>query len=189
MKIKTYAEIDKLFREFKNRPGDELELYTQVAAILLEKSPDSITLGEAEKAAQFNFELPTEKKAPRFIRVNGKRYAVILDFKELNGGNVAEIDSFTSEPEKIFERLHLIMASITRDTKGQVFIQRIEDNERLWSARAANLLDMDIGEAWAITLFFYRLGINIAADTVKSGQNPSKLKQVKKSNKQRLMKA
>lgn len=151
---------------------DIIDVYADVAAQVLNKPSDEVTLAEimsmqTEIENKYGHILSNLKdrdvKCPRFIKVGGKRFKVVTDITQLTGANIAELDSFTCEPQNIIARLHLILASITRTSKYRLGNKTKKESLELWNERAVSLQGLSIIDAWDIALFFFKVGQSLKA--------------------------
>lgn len=161
MKYKTFkdlsvGEYQELFR-IHNSTDDQLDKAIQSVAILTGTTPKQVeeltllefNLASAELAVIFSGESITVKP-PRFLTLNGKKYAVEYNVRNLSAGQYIEIQSWIKDG-KMIENMHKVIASLIYPVnfwnKGKNDPSEHEINSEL-------ILDCNYLQVQAICVFF-----------------------------------
>lgn len=185
IKVKQFQKVLAVVQSTTNLDDEDKAI--QMASALLDKPEDDVTGRDISQALelwkQYDFIIKgiASREAytvPKYLRGRNIRMKLITDLSKLSGANIAELDSFTCEPDNIVARLHLILASITRTCKYRFFLAGIKkETDELWKARAAAALELNIIEAWDIAVFFFKVGQTIVKNGQKYGQKYPKLQE------------
>lgn len=115
--------------------------------------------------SEFNFlskrcaeimKMPLDDKPQKVITVNGKRYEIIYDPKQLRHRQFVEIQHFVSNG--MFENIHNILASIVMPI-GR-FGKRIKNTAELHDEISNDMLDAKITDVYNSCVFFCKLYLN-----------------------------
>jgi hypothetical protein len=97
-----------------------------------------------------------EAKAPKHLKVNGKTYAPIFDFRKLSAGQFVDVTTFCKDPEEIINNLPKILASLCVPTKRGLFGYKLQPYLSVEHEEVANdMLEASIIDAYGIALFFW----------------------------------
>lgn len=100
-----------------------------------------------------------EGRAAKYIKVNGKTYAPVYNFKKLSASQFIDVTHFCKDPEKIIENLPKILAAFCLETKKTLFGRKLipydlgERHEEV----SKELEDATMFDAYSIALFFYHV--------------------------------
>lgn len=113
----TVGQYQELYRIHTSK-DDDLDKVIQSVAILTGTTPKQVeemtlpqfNLVSLELALIFSGE-PVKTKPPRYLKLNGKKYAVEYNVRKLNAGQYIEIQAWIKDG-KMIENMHKVIASL-----------------------------------------------------------------------------
>lgn len=120
----TIEQAQEVYKIIKDNSLNEIEQEIKAVCYLLEEDETEVNTWSlekykeaAKKVAFIHLPIP-EQKPPREFRVNGKRYFVCYDMKQVSFGQYNEIMAFSKGEDYLIHNLHLLMATIVKQVKG-----------------------------------------------------------------------
>lgn len=162
--VQQYIDVDKLSDDKKIDSEEKVEKIIAILFNLTERDVEELPITTFNNYAKQIGELLIDKKIPgkavRYIKVNGRKYAIEYNPTKLMHRQYVELQFF--QQGGVIQNLHLLMASIIRPVR---FGFKMKNDAKKHSVYAEDILNARFIDVYHTCVFFCNLFRNLIQHT------------------------